>query len=221
MLVRELEQITPSEQGTTMNFFAEYDHAFTSAPLLQDLPGSGQPRTNIVQRFFFLSKANQQYTGTGYQVFSDYTDGGVGSLYRYSSNTTKYYAPYLAGTFTNVPAGMTKIADGIVHLKLRAFDTNGVAIVPGSVVKNTSLNWDGPSLDQLDMAFFNNAVPAYLELEMAILEPHVLDRYNAIGGPAPAAANAAQKAYLTSHVGQVHIFRQRIPIRNVDYTAYK
>jgi hypothetical protein len=27
--------------------------------------------------------------------------------------------------------------------------------------------------------------------------------------------------YLAGHVGQVHIFRQHIPIRNVDPTAYQ
>jgi hypothetical protein len=27
--------------------------------------------------------------------------------------------------------------------------------------------------------------------------------------------------YLTNYAGQVHIFRQRIPIRNVDPTAYQ
>jgi hypothetical protein len=32
---------------------------------------------------------------------------------------------------------------------------------------------------------------------------------------------ADQMNYLSNHVGQVHIFRQRIPIRNVDPTAYQ
>jgi hypothetical protein len=31
----------------------------------------------------------------------------------------------------------------------------------------------------------------------------------------------AQRSYLSNHVSEVHLFRQRIPIRNVDYTAYK
>jgi prepilin-type N-terminal cleavage/methylation domain-containing protein len=221
-LVRELEQITPSHLDTTVNFSAEVDHAFSDVPLLQEMPGSaGTPRTNIVQRLFFMSKVNQDYIGTGYQVLADYSGGGVGSLYRYSSNTTKFFAPYLFGTFTNIPAGMTKIADGVVHLKLQAYDTNGVVITLSNNVANTSRVWDLKTPDQLNVCFSNNAVPAFLEFELAVLEPHVLERYNAIGGVAPTPANPAQLAYLSNHVGQVHIFRQRIPVRNVDYSAYQ
>jgi len=71
------------------------------------------------------------------------------------------------------------------------------------------------------------AVPAYLELEVGFLEPHILDRYKAIasgfvpGTPPPQAIINAQRNYLSNHVAQVHLFRQRIPVRNVDFAAYQ
>jgi hypothetical protein len=219
MLVRELEQITPSEIPGTVNFFTEVDEVyFGKKPMLQDLPGNpaGQQRTNLVQHFFFMSKVNQGYIGTGYQVIPDYPNGGVGSLYRYTSNTTKYLAPTLFRTFANLPAGMTKIADGVVHFRVVPFDTNGIILSPSTIVTNTYMFYDPIVPDQLSIWFSNNAVPAYLQMELAVLEPHILDRFRAM-----APNTEAQKVYLSNHVGQVHLFRQRIPVRNVDFQAYK
>jgi hypothetical protein len=71
--------------------------------------------------------------------------------------------------------------------------------------------------DRYNYYFFSNAVPAYLELEVGFLEPHLLDRLKGIGNANP----AAQYAYLSNHVANVHLFRRRIPIRNVDFLAYQ
>jgi hypothetical protein len=73
--------------------------------------------------------------------------------------------------------------------------------------------WDG-------CYFLGSAVPASIELEIGLLEPQILARYRAIGS-ANAALQSAQYQYLYNRAAQVHIFRQRIPIRNVDYTAYQ
>jgi hypothetical protein len=63
--------------------------------------------------------------------------------------------------------------------------------------------------------FTNNAVPAYVELELGVLEPAVLKRYDSIPDPLIASN------FLAAHAGNVHLFRQRIAIRNVDRTAYQ
>jgi len=69
-------------------------------------------------------------------------------------------------------------------------------------------------LGQEGSYFVSNAVPAFVELEIGVLESDVLKRWR---GMSPVAgAN-----YLSNHVAQVHIFRQRIPIRNADYSAYQ
>jgi hypothetical protein len=59
-------------------------------------------------------------------------------------------------------------------------------------------------------------MPAYVELELGILESQTYHSYKAIVSANPAAA----AAFLSNHVAQVHLFRQRVPIHNVDPSAY-
>src|SRR5258706_468591 len=213
-----------------------------SRPLLQGLPGTtfqGQPntqerRTNIVQQIFFLTKNNQDWIGIGYQVLGDSASAGVGTLYRFSKTSPKSSAIYLSRDFLNAPVtNLSRIADGVIHFRLRAFATNGFPIDPALLnnsafrtnadtsgtapMRNTWGYWDPSALDQVNSYFLSNSVPAYLELELGILEPHILERYKGIGS-----GNVqAQRDYLSNHVAQVHLFRQRIPIRNVDFNAYQ
>jgi hypothetical protein len=102
------------------------------------------------------------------------------------------------------------------------FGTNGVfAILPPPLTGPRYTNvWDtnlyGSLLDpaQSYAYFMNEAVPAYVEVELGILEPQVLRKYRSI----PIAA--VQRQYLSNHVAAVHIFRQRVPIANVNFAAY-
>jgi hypothetical protein len=61
----------------------------------------------------------------------------------------------------------------------------------------------------------SNAVPAYVELELGILEAQILKKSRSIPNP------LLQSNFLSGYAAQEHIFRQRIPIRNVDTTAYR
>jgi hypothetical protein len=63
-------------------------------------------------------------------------------------------------------------------------------------------------------AFSNNIVPAIVELQLGILEPAILTKYNSIPDP------VARSNFLANHAGNVQLFRQRIAIRNVDPSAY-
>src|SRR5207247_1272106 len=85
----------------------------------------------------------------------------------------------------------------------------------------TNVYWDWSMTNVIpyegDCYFVSNAVPAYVELELGVLENHTMERARAIGD----AGSGPQRAYLSNHVANVHVFRQRIPIRNVDYAAYK
>jgi hypothetical protein len=71
-----------------------------------------------------------------------------------------------------------------------------------------------------DCIFTNRAVPAHVEFELGILEPPVLDRYKSIGSGS-AALQSLQRQFLSNHVAQVHLFRQRVSVRNVDLNAYQ
>jgi hypothetical protein len=262
ILARDLEQMAPSEypnlviNGVTYrgtNFLAEVSPTFqvpsaspAIGPLVQELPGNVLPRTNFVQRFFFQTKVNQDWVGTGYQVLPDDPNGLVGTLYRFSStnglrfglltNVNGFYRATQNALFNAVQGlpvtNLSRVASGIVHLRIRPFAPNGFPII-GDVGFVNGLFRTNPitpfygRIGQVAVAannaypdhmagcyFLSNAVPAYVELEVGILEPQTLQRYRSI--PLP----AAQLQYLSNHVAQVHLFRQRIPIRNVDLTAY-
>lgn len=60
---------------------------------------------------------------------------------------------------------------------------------------------------QSKVRFLSNAMPAYIELELALIEPKLLTRLNGISRA------DRQREYLEQHPGQVHLFRKRIPIR--------
>jgi type II secretory pathway pseudopilin PulG len=277
---RELREMTPSEFPDVVlnggliyhatNFFVEPCPGFDLRnPFAQQLTGNSIDRTNFVQRFFFLTKLNQDWIGIGYAVIPDDTNSCVGTLYRFSSTNAFRYGPYLtaSGDFlqasqdallnsaaqlpiTNVFLNnfgvprfclVSRIADGIVHFRVRAYAANGSLIVtnPVAVLANAGFGTNnlysilprpltnsygvirgvlaesGPlDWDQSACYFWGPAVPAYVEIELGILEPNVLKQYQSIP------IGAVQRQFLATHAAQVHLFRQRIPVANIDFTAY-
>ena len=227
MMTRDLEQMTPAQLPPNytpypcFNFWTQLSPSFPPTPmtLVAVLPPSPS-RTNVVEDIFFMSRINQDWAGTGYTVSN--VVGGAGTLYRYyrqipklnqmSSAIPTNNPASLFGTFIsalpNPAASMGRIADGVVHLQVRAFDTRGNLISSSWSNFVASPNAAG----QPDYSFYNNAVPAYLELEVGMLEPQILDRAKGTADP---------KAFLANNAAaHVHIFRQRIPIRNVDPSVY-
>ena len=263
LLSRELEGMSPSEEPDYLdggiwrratNFFVEPSTTFFktvspgafswTVPFVQDLPGNNTPRylprTNLVQRFYFLSKLNQDWIGTGYEVVPDDANECVGTLYRYTAtNYPRGYLLPLSANFLRTPlTSRSRIADGIVHLRLRAFAQNGYLIttnffnptnasyplraigpytnIPNAVVySSTAYGGSLADVRQASCYFMSNALPAYVELELGMLEPQILQKYRSMIGVPQAA-----RLYLSNHVAEVHLFRQRIPIRNVDLSVY-
>jgi len=257
LVARDLEQMTASEspdfieftgiRRRATNFFVEpslvspLDPTRTfswKSPLVQELPGNTMPRTNLFQRFYFLSKVNQDFIGIGYQVIPDDANRCVGTLYRYAAtNYPRRNFLGLSAQFLQTPVtNMSRIADGIVHLRLRAFAKNGYLITT-NVFTGTNASFPlrpiGPytnmqnavaygsaaysstaDFKQASCYFMSNALPGFVEIELGVLEPQVLKKYQSIDTPVVA------QQYLSNHVAQVHIFRQRIPVRNLDLSAY-
>jgi hypothetical protein len=260
MISREMEQIAPAYVDPLqvppqramdgMNFWTELSGT-VSTPTMQGLPGSSARRTNIIQRFFFLSRENNYWIGTGYAVIADNDTPNVGTLFRFSDrrhalNTTNIglsdeFMLAIADAATrysnNVPitnSTIARVADGIVHLRVIPFGVDGRPLFPFALrpqrrnlsvlLPNVSLpqavldTWADPlgALPEFAGYYFANAaVPASVELEVGVLEQNVLGRYRALAGNAEAQIN-----YLSNRVGNVHIFRQRIPVRNVDFSVY-
>jgi type II secretory pathway pseudopilin PulG len=176
---------------------------------------------------------------------------GVGSLYRFTASTNvlmnnglaadpgQLYAQFKAAAQVGSAAISNRICDGVIHFCLATYATNGFPIVLGTRF-GTNVAWFRPDALSISplysvvhparadsnysypgnlaaLYFLSNAVPASVGMELGILEQPSWERYNSI--PAPAARLAyLQRSDISS---RVHLFRQRISIRNVDPLAYQ
>jgi prepilin-type N-terminal cleavage/methylation domain-containing protein len=265
MLSRELEQLAPS-RANAVNFYAVIPN---TVPLVQNLPGTTIKRTNYLQDVFILTRQGQTWTGTGYCVRTNDSQGrlyfpqvnggaGVGSLYRFSTNLPAVYfnsarpndplnglpqdpgllfAMFNAARQSGSMAISNRLCDGVIHFYVRPFATNGYPLYCDGARTNAWFlcRTNGPNFgfsylrqasarpnaygpDGYDLMWtWSNAVPAVLQMEIGILESRTLGRFNSIGNP------AAQQQYIQREETstRVHLFRQRIPIRNVDPTAFQ
>jgi hypothetical protein len=218
MLSRDLAGVIPSYQSQVANFYAE-----TNGLSSQLLPGAGGGyRANVLEKLFFLTRENQTWIGYGYLV-EDVNGSGIGTLYRYLATTNVSQSPLrLLPNFPVSPSASTnwhRVMDGVVQFRIRAFNTNGVFLT--SLVTNNMNNLtivrSTIAPGEIDLYVFrSNAVPAYVEFEFGILEPRAYERYRAMTNVQSAAAS-----FLQNQVGRVHMFRQRVPVRAVDVTAYQ
>lgn len=226
LIAREMEQITPTRQPDSLSFFARWNSSAYGG-LIQSLPGkdlanNNQWRTNVLQDIVFTSRENQTWSGVGYFVLTNGNDI-IGALYRYETNVSALdsdrVASLVPSTFAARPS---RVIDGVVHFRVLAYDSSGYLItpnrpyvVPFSTNQNSiAVTSTMPSELSYEYHFRSNAVPAYLEIELGILEAKTAERARNL-------SLAAQQKYLEGKAGNVQVFRQRIPVRNVDPTVYQ
>ncbi|HXS68730.1 MAG TPA: prepilin-type N-terminal cleavage/methylation domain-containing protein [Candidatus Polarisedimenticolia bacterium] len=228
LLGRELEEVTPCYQTNGMNFYAQIP---LYAPLIQNLPASQRPRTEILQDLYFISRDNQTWNCIGYYVRTNPDLGFfggvglVGSLYRFETNVPVgqmnglgALLPY--NTYLNATNrfNVSKVLDGVVDFQVHCYDTNGFLLTNGVPINNSFYRiTNSLTIAPGEVEFYgfsNNIVPAYVEVELGILEPAILRQYNSIPDP------LARSNYLANHAGNVQLFRQRIAVRNVNPCAY-
>lgn len=223
-LARDVAQARPSGLPYVTNF-----HAWIplQTPVKLDLPGSAQQRINFVMDLFFLSRENQRWTATGYTVRDarDVTQrpaDGMGTLYRYTvenllpENLAGQADLFLRSSQTN----FSRVADGVVHFRVRAYDPQGNWItneLPNNLnFHKSDVRWSTLVPGEIGLYVFkSNAVPAALEIELGFLEVRALERLRAIPN-----ANLRLDR-LREQAGRVHIFRQRVAIPAVETQAYK
>ncbi len=219
MMSREMEQMQAGNLLTNVNLFTGFT---TATPFRQALLNAGENRVNDLEEVFFQSLANKYWVGTGYRVLAMNTNGiatnfantGVGTLcrYRLSNHVANVRSPslYSRVTPTNF-ANFQRVIDGVIHFRARAYDHNGILItnnfntniLSGVFVSTNVFNNDV----EYAYAFTNRALPAYLEIELGVLEPHILERYRSYSNPTVASN------YLARQAGAIHLFQQRVPIR--------
>ena len=193
----------------------------------QDLV-SGNWRPNMLQEICFLSRNGDVWTGTSYRLSNAVS--GVGTLYRVvtnriaqtlyedQSNLLKHVSRVVCETTYPNPAEPIyhRVVDGVVNLTVTPCDALGVPYTTYSDTTNNDprLRFDSSAGVTGVYAFMANALPAYLDIELAVLEPATLIRFNAqweIDEPTGIPTRATN--YLARHIGQTHIFRQRVAIR--------
>jgi hypothetical protein len=233
MLGRELAEITPSYLPFTTNVMGLVDTNH-----VQELPGTSIQRTNEFGRFFFLTRFNMDWKGIGYQVVPDSPGAAVGTLFRYVEQRRGYGARLLSSNFLYFSRNgllTNRIVDGVVHFKVTPFAKNGYPIVSDfgytnafyttnryfpryfAAVANADSSASTYFQDRFNCNFFSNAVPAYLEFELGILEKQALEQFRSL----PTNNPTLLLQFLSTRSAQVHLFRQRIPIRNVDLSVYQ
>ena len=235
LITGDLRTMAPSDgQGFgPVNF---YVNAFPdSAPLIQPLVASGGSRTNVQQYVFILSRGNLNgvptWYGTGYAVWL--TPSNIYSLYRFSTNLPMAHVGAVSNLFSgfyynflNAPDRYSHLLDGVVDFRIHAFDPNGAVI---NYIRTNAIYTNvvpplpaANQMGEIGYAFYSNAVPASVEIEMATLEDRTLQRASSRPGDLPAAfPNDSRTKYLQDQAGKVHVFRQRVAIPKVDPAAYQ
>jgi type II secretory pathway pseudopilin PulG len=221
-----------------VNFYvAVANYASPPSPLIQPMVGGGSHRTNVLETFFILSRGNQNGVPTWYGVGYAVTNGPSGSLYslyRFATNhpvaardPAQIFTRDFGNFLTNITSG-SHLLDGVVSLTVRAYDVNGVWMIgntnlPPTYLVVTQHNGTGPIVfyfppawGQFGFVMFSNTLPASVEIEMGVLEDRALQRAESLSG-----SFLAQSNYLAGSASQVHIFRQRVSIPNVDPAAYQ
>jgi len=213
LILHDLEQMRASEYTNAANFYVDLPK-FGTSQILSTF--NNEIRTNILQPFFFLTQENKAWRGVRYDFEFNEANGGAATLYRMEVPPTQPLSwlndPVFICNFmgTNSYDYNTnlygRIAEGVVHLAIRCFDKSGNLInymhpnLPSGVYTFAS----GPFYDY---SFAHTNLPAYVEVELGILEPKAIARFKATSLP-------NQKPYLERQAKRVHLFKQRIPIRS-------
>lgn len=208
----------------------------------------GSVRTNFLQDISFLVRYGDQWNGIAYRIDNTNGGVGTLSrsvsatpaseetqavLKHYRGFPTNVHEMSLSNILVTLDSSLplalpafeatafNRVIDGVVNLTFTLFDTNGLEMVgarifapslptrPGYVCANVFVLANGV------INFVGQLLPAYVEIELAVAEPIVAERFRIRAESNPQAA----RDYLRKKAGQVHIFRQRVPIRAAATTV--
>jgi len=237
LMASDLRSLTPSYGRAyygAVNFMVT-NNASYSQPLVQPLPPGGVSRSNLLQQVFILNHQNNGWWGVGYAVTTN-SSGNLYSLYRLqyppapgtTDPATIFTNQVFQNFFLDPTNGGSHLLDGVVHFVIRAYDPTGTWIPYGFVNAQTNFlkqTWffTYPLVGgEAGFAMYSNDVPASLELELGVLEDRALARARLLPNDVPAPPpNDRRTLYLQGLSGNVHLFRQRVTISNVDPSAYQ
>jgi len=235
--VNLLVGLAPSGDRTPSLYDAWFVRNNPYQPLRQGLLAANTMRTNHRYGVYYLRRENRDYCPSEFWLYD--ATNGVGTL-GYFRSATNLPAEYLGSNFPFAAVApvirpnstnFAKVADGVVHFRVAPFDAAGRPIDWWYHTQYTNLlferfgkgvlpyfdareeHWPGGPTRTTEnrVTFVGPGLPAYLEVELGVLEPKTLEQMRSIAVGANAQARAER--FLSNHVGQVHLFRQRIAIR--------
>jgi prepilin-type N-terminal cleavage/methylation domain-containing protein len=132
---------------------------------------------------------------------------------------------------SNIDPSLFRVADGVIHFRLLPYTPAGNLITPtnsngtllyvytnlsGTVYAATTNLTTPPPGENLVSTFTSNAIPAYVDLEIGVLESSTLATLAALP-PGP-----VQQRYLGDSMttGRIHLFRRHVVLSAVDPQAY-
>lgn len=180
---------------------------------------SGDFLTGFLNDLCFLQRRNDEWTGLAYRFTNAFT--GVGTLYRYAwswprdsnpawnDRTNLMMSDVVCRLPANRPDSISLVLDGVVHFQVEAYDADGI---PFRTYSDTDPNDRYRRFDSNNelYAFMSTNLPAYLDIELRVLEPSVLAKFRARAETDLPRATT----YLVGQIGHTHVFRQRIPLRS-------
>jgi type II secretory pathway pseudopilin PulG len=211
MITGDLRQMSDAQNPYITNFF----WGAPNIPMVTNYENGVAIRTNELNDIFILEHTNTTWLGVGYSVSNYSTNLGVGALYRYETSTNSlaplaltndlYYPFYTNVFFTPTFPNFFwhKVADGVIDLKIRAFDQFG---------NENDYNFNGTFFSYPIRAYgifpASNTIPNSVELEFGILEPDVLVQVRSLAGNPTALMNFLS----TNSAPKMEVFRQRVTI---------
>ena len=196
LVTRDLQEMTACHFTNVFNCLIRPSRDMNRqalGPSFQDLP-TGSRRTNWFQDIAFLSRNNDKWFATSYRIA--YGDNGVGTLYRMVGDTNRQtlvqsnfvvidnLAFEASRFFQDNSNSYNRVVDGVVSFDVRPLDTNGLPFpnmdLSGPASSNPQYRWKpNVIVDHANglFVFSSDATPAYLDVELAILEPSALTRF--------------------------------------------
>jgi prepilin-type N-terminal cleavage/methylation domain-containing protein len=221
IIALDLQEMYPSRDNNVTNF-----HAMPSSGARISMPlPDNQVMNNLIQDVAFLTRRGNEWFATAYRV--DHANG-AGTLYRavvrtdlalirtnqtltptnqllavsnaFARVTQRFVAPY---SITNTPpdSGVTfdRIADGIVHFRMHAYNDRGIRLNTNSAMFPNGF----------ERFWFTNWVPEYIEVELGFLDPKGMTQFRAREGVSDNA-----RRYLEGQGYRTHVFHERVQIRS-------
>lgn len=187
-------------------------------------------RTNLLQSIYILMQTNTGWTAVGYTVSNLAPGLGIGTLYRYTSQTNGYYIdnrpllePFLAAFSPNFMSlcqqfdatnsvRLDRIADGVVDLRIVPYDQYGNLMDSETNAAGGLLSagpWTNtlPHRSNLRSQSVSNSLPTSVDVELGIVDPDTWDHLRSLNNV------TAEQNYLQSAAAKIEIFHKRVLVR--------